>query len=94
MNPKGSVVRGNRAVQIRAMRLHRDGYPIRHIRRVTDVAKSTISEWIRNAGSNSAWKGNSDLLRLWQNGASRIWPALVMPRAYGRGRGAMGSGRE
>lgn len=49
MNPKGSVVRGNRAVQIRAMRLHRDGYPIRHIRRVTGVAKSTISEWIRNA---------------------------------------------
>ena len=47
MNPKGSVVRGNRAVQIRAMRLHRDGYSIRHIRRVTGVAKSTISEWIR-----------------------------------------------
>ena len=51
MNPKGSVVRGNRAVQIRAMRLHREGHPIRHIRRVTGVAKSTISEWIRNASA-------------------------------------------
>lgn len=58
MNPKGSVVRGNRAVQIRAMRLHHEGYPIRHIRRVTGVGKSTISEWIRNAGSHSQGKSN------------------------------------
>lgn len=61
MNPKGSVNRGNRAVQIRAMRLHREGHPIRHIRRVTGVAKSTISEWIRNAGSHSQGKSNRHL---------------------------------
>lgn len=53
MNPKGSVTRGNRAVQIRAMRLHHDGYPIRRIRQVTGVAKSTISEWIRNASATT-----------------------------------------
>ena len=28
MNPKGSVNRGNRAVQIRAMRLRREGHPL------------------------------------------------------------------
>ena len=69
MNPKGSVVRGNRAVQIRAMRLHRDGYPIRHIRRVTGVAKSTISQWIRNAGGNSTRQSDCNVRRLWGDGA-------------------------
>lgn len=42
---------GNELVKRQAMRMHAEGYAVKHIRRVTGVAKSTISEWIRNAST-------------------------------------------
>lgn len=44
---------GNELVKRQAMRMHADGHAVKHIRRVTGVAKSTISEWIRNAAATS-----------------------------------------
>ena len=53
MNHKGSVNHANRAVQIRALRLHHEGYPIKHIRRVTGLGKSTLQYWISKCQQSS-----------------------------------------